>query len=110
MEIKNLEQVPEAVSQLYHKVEIIERLLSDTRYRAEIETDQFLTVPEAAKYLGLAIQTIYGLVSRREIPHSKKGNRLYFDKSDINTWVNQGRRKTIDEINEGAKVYGRTTP
>ena len=55
----------------------------------EIKTDRpFLTVKEAAEFLGLAIQTIYQLSHYREIPHYKpNGKRIYFKKSDLIDYV-----------------------
>lgn len=57
-----------------------------------------LSVQEAAKFVNLAVPTIYGLVSRREIPFSKKGKRLYFLKEELAEWIQTGRRKTVAEI------------
>lgn len=37
---------------------------------------------------------IYTLVSERGIPHSKRGGRLYFDRSDLLAWVREGNRAT----------------
>jgi len=36
-------------------------------------------------YLGLSISHIYKLTSTNNIPHSKRGKKLYFDKETINT-------------------------
>ena len=82
------------------RLQNIEGLLLDLYDRpATIEaSDKHFTVPETAEYLNLAIPTIYGLVSRREIPHQKKGKRLYFLKSKIDEWLAEGSRKTITEI------------
>ena len=35
---------------------------------------------------------IYALVSARELPHSKRGNRLFFNRADLQAWVNAGKR------------------
>ncbi|MGI4872109.1 MAG: helix-turn-helix domain-containing protein [Janthinobacterium lividum] len=35
---------------------------------------------------------IYALVSKRGIPHSKRGNKLYFNRAELLTWVENGRR------------------
>lgn len=35
---------------------------------------------------------IYALVSAREIPHSKRGNKLYFDRAELLAWVAKGKR------------------
>ncbi len=61
-------------------------------------TDKFLTVPEAAKFLGLAVQTIYGLISRKEIPSMKRQKRVYFSKAQLTKWIEDGRRLTRYDI------------
>ena len=55
------EQLPTAFTQLYNKVESIERLL---QLKHELpEADQLLTIQEAAEFLKLSVPTLYGLVS-----------------------------------------------
>jgi excisionase family DNA binding protein len=56
------------------------------------EKDELLTVTEAAVFLNLCNQTIYGLVSSRKIPFSKKGKRLYFSKKQLTEWVHDERK------------------
>jgi excisionase family DNA binding protein len=36
---------------------------------------------------------IYALVSNRSIPHSKRGNRLYFNRAELLAWVAAGSRE-----------------
>lgn len=67
--------------------------------------DQFLTIQEAAELLHLTVPTIYGLVSRSEIPVSKKGKRLYFSKQELMDWVKTGRKQTIAETAIQADKY-----
>lgn len=62
------------------------------------EKDELLTIQQAGELLKLSVPTIYGLVSRAEIPHSKKGKRLYFSKQELLAWVQSGRRKTTAEV------------
>ena len=69
------------------------------------ETDQLLTIQEAGQLINLTVPTIYGLVSRSEIPVSKKGKRLYFSKLELIEWVKSGRKKTIAEIATEAENY-----
>jgi len=58
----------------------------------------FLTVHEAAEFLNLAVQTVYGLVHRKLIPVMKRNKRLYFSRITLKIWVESGRLKTRDEI------------
>jgi excisionase family DNA binding protein len=40
----------------------------------------------------LSKSRIYALVSARGIPHSKRGNKLYFNRAELLTWVEAGNR------------------
>lgn len=70
-----------------------------------VEQDQFLNLQDAANYLELAPPTIYALVSRKQIPVYKRGNRLYFSKQELITWVKEGRKKTSAETEMDAEVH-----
>ena len=58
----------------------------------------FLDISEAADFLKMAKQTLYGLTSTRQIPFIKKGKKVYFNKSEIVAWLNEGKMKTHGEI------------
>ena len=46
-----------------------------------------LTVREAAKYLGVSLQTVYLWVERKQIPHLRvMGRNIRFLKSDLETF------------------------
>jgi len=64
----------------------------------ESNEDSPLSIDEVADLIGKSKPTIYGYVSRNEIPHSKSGGRLYFFKSEIIEWIKQSRVKTIQEL------------
>lgn len=99
------EQLPKAVSQLFSKLEDIEKLLQENRCETQVEADELLTIQQAANFLSLAVPTIYGLVSRSEIPVSKKGKRLYFSKHELTGWIKGGRKRTHVEIAEEAAQF-----
>jgi len=61
-------------------------------------SDKLFNVKEAAEYLDIAPQTLYGYTSNRTIPFIKKGKKLYFRKSDLDKWLSEGRKLTMDEI------------
>ena len=53
-----------------------------------------LDVYEVAEYLNLSPSYIRKLTSIKEIPHSKPtGKRLYFVKSEIDTWIQNSKRR-----------------
>ena len=104
MEI-TFEQLPKAVTQLYEKLENIERLLLSKSDTPQPEADKLLTIKEAAEVLHLTVPTIYGLVQRAEIPVCKRGKRLYFSKHEITAWIMAGRKKTTSEIDDEVDDY-----
>ena len=71
-------------------------------YFAELEEvereDEIGGIELAIELTGLAKPTIYGLVSERKIPHSKRGKKLYFSRQELLIWLTNGKRKTRDEI------------
>lgn len=105
MEAITYNNLPQAVERLFAKLEDIERMLHDTGKQSEPETDQLLTIKETATMICLSVPTIYGLVSRSEIPVCKKGKRLYFSKQEIQDWIKSGRKKTISDIENEADGY-----
>jgi excisionase family DNA binding protein len=48
---------------------------------------KYLNVQELAEYIGLHISTIYRKVNSNEIPHSKIGSRVIFDREKIDMWI-----------------------
>lgn len=46
----------------------------------------------AREVTGLSNARIYALVSARAIPHAKRGNRLFFNRTELLTWIKQGSR------------------
>ena len=64
--------------------------------------DTPLSAAQAAKYVDMAVNTIYILTSKRQIPHFKRGKRVYFYKDELDTWLKANRRKTVEEIESEA--------
>lgn len=62
------------------------------------ESDELLTVPDAAKFLSLSVPTIYGLISKGELPVMKRSKRCYFSRVELFNYLKQGRRSTTEEI------------
>lgn len=49
--------------------------------------EKLMTIREAAQFLKCSIQTIYGKVSKKEIPFHKQGKRLYFSERELTKWI-----------------------
>lgn len=99
------DELPKAVGQLYEKLESIEKLLLQKSSPVLVESDQLLTIQQAADLISLSVPTIYGLVSRKEIPVSKRGKRLYFSKQELTDWIKAGRKLTVSEIESQAGTF-----
>ena len=63
--------------------------------------NEFLTVEEAGQLLSYSQAGIYGLISKRELPFYKKGKRVYFKRSEIEKWVEDGRQESFEELKNG---------
>ena len=48
---------------------------------------KLMTVDEAAAYLGLSVHTLYSWTSQRKVPFIKLGNRVRFDRCQIDVWL-----------------------
>lgn len=48
-----------------------------------MELEQSLTVPEVAKLLRMSRQTIYNMVRAGDIPHFRIGNKVRFNRADL---------------------------
>ena len=80
------------------KLENLEKLL---------EQDQKpLLLEEAAKYLGLSKSSLYKLTFRNQITHYKpNGKKIYFSKSDLNSWLFRNKRISEYDIEQKAIDY-----
>jgi excisionase family DNA binding protein len=94
--------VPE-VRQLFRQE--LESYFESKSSGSQNEADRFLTIQQAADFLKLSVTTIYGLVSKSQLPVSKKGKRLYFLQSELTQWIKIGRKKTVAETAIEANAF-----
>jgi len=85
--------------------ETLREVLNENGKILDRDVPQILDVKQAAKFLRLEITTLYEKTSRKLIPHSKRGNKLYFNSSELKAWIEQGKVKTRDEIDVEATNY-----
>lgn len=91
--------LPEAVAMLLQKVEKLEQMLSN---RPEPDADdRWFNLDELIEYLPDHPRraTVYGWISKKAIPYHKTAGRkqLAFLQSDIDKWLQDGKRKTLTE-------------
>jgi excisionase family DNA binding protein len=79
--------LPEAVQLLIDKIDNLERVFNSKSDPPPLDNNDLINAEQAALYLGKAQQTIYGLVSRKKIPHIGKGKNLRFSKAELKNWL-----------------------
>jgi len=62
---------------------------------------EIMTLEETAKYLKIGKSTLYKMARERKIPGVKIANQWRFKKSDIDKWIEQQRKTTLKEQNNG---------
>ena len=85
----------------------VKTALAEQSLKQTTETDIIGGVELAMEITGKAKPTIYDLVHKRLIPHSKRGKQLYFSRRELLEWINSGKRKTVSEIQLDAQILRR---
>lgn len=88
----------------------IENLILDLKHlpkeSAPIKnSEQLLTVQDAAHFLNLTVPTIYSKVSKGELPVMKRSKRLYFSSTELMEYLKEGRKMSNSEIEQQAETY-----
>ncbi len=69
-------------------------------------TKEVLTTDEAARYLGVSKSYLYKLTMQQKIPHYKPlGKMCYFNRQELEQWLQINRIATGDEISQKAQSY-----
>lgn len=79
--------------------------LRDIKRATLIGVKDTLTIDECALLTGYSVQTLYTFTSKREIPHFKRGNYLYFSKKEVEEWLKSNPVPTVQQINQTADTY-----
>ena len=105
--VLTLEGLPKAFTHLTNEVSEIKKLLLDNSKRKEIEPDCWFDLNELCNYHPdkPSKPTVYGWVNAGIIPVHKSSKKLRFLKSEIDHWLQQGRKKTLAETADEANQY-----
>ena len=69
---------------------------------------QVLTMDDTATLTGLSKSYLYKLTCKGEIPHYKpNGKFIYYDKTEIETWLKRNRIASNNEIEAKAELISR---
>ncbi len=102
--------LPKAVARLTNKVSELSSLIlkeAEAETNKTEQTEVWFDLNELIEYDPEKRKkpTWYSKISRNEVPHYKRGKKVYFLKSEIDEWLKQGRKKTNSEIEAEAETY-----
>jgi excisionase family DNA binding protein len=66
---------------------------------------EIMGVKELADYLKVSTSYVYKMTSSNQIPHSKNGKKLYFNKEKVTEWVLENSVMTQQEMQDVAIKY-----
>lgn len=52
--------------------------------------EKYLNVPDLCRYIYKSESYVYKMVGKKQIPYCKVGNRLLFERVEIDKWVRTG--------------------
>lgn len=107
MEHLTLETLPKAFSELSYEVSEIKRLLLEKSKEQQTEIERWLDLIELCNYHPdkPTKATVYSWVSAGLIPVHKGGKKLRFLKSEIDTWLKQGKKLSNQDTVLAAHEY-----
>lgn len=82
------DNLPRSVAELHEKIDrltgMFEQIISST---AIAPVPEIMTVEDVSAMLCKSVSTIYAMTSEHRIPYRKQGNKLYFLRSEITSWL-----------------------
>ena len=80
----------ERIQQIEVNLELIKTLLLGNK--------KTLTLEEACEYTGYKLSYMYKLKSRGEIPHYKRGKKVFFDKDELDAWMISNKVQDLSTV------------
>jgi len=65
---------------------------------------EWMTIDELCGYLRVGRRAIYAMSERGDLPCFKVGNRLRFERGEIDVWMESKRRRSIDPDVKAAEL------
>lgn len=99
------DQLPQQVVFLTKEIAELKRLMTEKDKPDPLP--EWLNMDQLINYLPSkpARQTIYGLVNRKKIPCHRINNRLFFDRKEIDQWLEGKRKFTKADIQAQADAF-----
>lgn len=105
------DDLPKAISWMMNKLKELDLKLDGIASLPKDEPkEQWFNLKELCNYLPShpAEQTVYGWTSCHQIPFHKKGKRIMFLKSEIDTWLHESKIKSPKELEVDALQYAKS--
>jgi len=101
------DNLPDAVNEINDKLSRIEKILFEKGRETKSEADEWLNLTELCNYHPdkPSKPTVYGWVNSGTVPVHKGGKKLRFLKSEIDSWLKQGKKRTLLESLEETDNY-----
>lgn len=117
----SFDNLPRSVAELHEKIDrltrMFEQIVSST---AVTPLPEIMTVEDVSAMLCKSVSTIYAMTSEHRIPYRKQGNKLYFLRSEIKSWLmdsvvpkdtpKRKRKPQDDEIPVGKELLSESIP
>jgi excisionase family DNA binding protein len=104
MSVSFLTNVTEVEFKQFLRQSLVE-IINELGISNKPETRDILDIKQASDFLRLKLNTLYEKTSQKIIPHFKKGNKLYFNRAELQAWVADGKVKTTAELQVEASSY-----
>jgi excisionase family DNA binding protein len=90
------------MDEILKRLDKIERLIvSQSLVRKDV-----LNFNEACEYLELSQSHLYKLTSSKSVPHfCPQGKKLYFNRLELDEWLQRNKQSTTDDIEKQAADY-----
>jgi excisionase family DNA binding protein len=85
--------------------EALQEIMREKETKTSKENASLMTIKEAAAFLKLKVSTLYEKTAEKVIPHIKRGKRLYFYIDELETWLKEGKVKTVRELQSEAATF-----
>lgn len=93
-----LESMPTAISEMAQQIDEIKNILSENQSPKTDTSKKKYTLPEAAKYCGMAEPTFRTYIYRSKVAGIKFGKAWMFLELDLDKFIQDYRRPTAQEL------------
>jgi predicted DNA-binding transcriptional regulator AlpA len=76
---------------------VLIEILTHLQASSAAEESELGGIELAQQVTRLSKTRLYALVAARQIPHAKRGNKLYFTRSELQAWIMAGKRSRREE-------------